>query len=66
MVKMLQVQLTLIQLVLDTVNRLSQIFNAITPTDTEIENIKLGLFRIYRIDVNKALLFDDKQKLNNI
>ncbi|MCH7310613.1 phage/plasmid replication protein, II/X family [Acinetobacter sp. ANC 4805] len=52
----------LIQLVLDTVTRLSQIFNAITPTDTEIENIKLGLFRIYRIDVNKALLFDDKQK----
>ena len=57
----------LIQLVLDTVNRLSQIFNTITPdtitpTDTEIENIKLGLFRIYRIDVNKALLFDDKQK----
>ena len=33
-----------------------------SPTDTEIENIKLGLFRIYRIDVNKALLFDDKQK----
>lgn len=52
----------LIQLVLDTVTRLSQIFNAITPTDTQIENIKLGLFRIYRIDINKALLFDDKEK----
>ena len=52
----------LIQLVLDTVTRLSQIFNTITPTDKEIENLKLGLFSIYRIDVNKALLFDDKQK----
>jgi hypothetical protein len=52
----------LTQLVLDTVTRLSQIFNTITPTDKEIENLKLGLFRIYRIDVNKALLFDDKQK----
>lgn len=52
----------LIQLVLDTVTRLSQIFNAITPTDTEIENIKLGLFRIYRIDINKALLFGNKEK----
>ncbi|WP_228271911.1 phage/plasmid replication protein, II/X family [Acinetobacter soli] len=52
----------LTQLVLDTVTRLSQIFNAITPTDTEIENIKLGLFRIYRIDINKALLFDDREK----
>ena len=52
----------LIQLVLDTVTRLSQIFNAINPTDTEIKNIKLGLFRIYRIDINKALFFDDKEK----
>jgi len=52
----------LIQLVLDTVTRLSEIFNAINPTDTEIKNIKLGLFRIYRIDINKALFFDDKEK----
>lgn len=52
----------LTQLVLDTVVKLSHKFDAITPTDTELENIKSGQFRIYRIDVNKALLFENKEK----
>ena len=52
----------LIQLVFDTVAKLCHIFDAITPTTVELENLKLGKFKIYRIDLNKALLFDDMQK----
>lgn len=52
----------LVQLVLDTVTKLCNIFDAINPTETELDNLKLGKFSIYRIDLNKALLFEDKQK----
>ena len=50
------------QLVLDTVVKLSHKFDAITPTDTELENIKSGLFNIFRIDLNKALMFENQEK----
>ena len=52
----------LIQLVYDTVTKLCLMFGAIQPTSLELEDIKLGQFKIYRIDLNKALLFEDKQK----
>lgn len=52
----------LIQLVFDTVTKLCHIFDAITPTTVELENLKLGQFRIYRIDLNKALMFEDHGK----
>lgn len=52
----------LVQLVSDTVYELTQIFDALIPTDDELENIKQGLFKIHRIDLNKAILFDDKQQ----
>ena len=52
----------LVQLVSDTTYELTQIFDALTPTDDELEDIKQGLFKIHRIDLNKAILFDDKQQ----
>lgn len=52
----------LIRLVLDTIDKLCIIFNAVTPTSFELDNIKLGKFDIYRLDLNKAIFFDDKQK----
>ncbi len=52
----------LTQIVIDTIVKLSHIFDAITPTAVELENLKLGQFRIYRIDLNKALMFEDRVK----
>lgn len=52
----------LIKLVSDAVDKLCKIFDALKPTSLELENLKLGQFQIFRIDLNKALLFEDKQK----
>ena len=52
----------LMQLVFDTVIKLSHKFDAITPTTVELDNIKYGLFNIYRIDLNKALMFENQEK----
>jgi|LSQX01.1.fsa_nt_gb II/X family phage/plasmid replication protein len=52
----------LMQLVFDTVIKLSHKFGAITPTTVELENIKSGLFNIFRIDLNKALMFENQEK----
>lgn len=52
----------LITLVSDTVYELTQIYDALTPIDDELENIKQGMFKIHRIDLNKAILFEDKQQ----
>lgn len=52
----------LITLVSDTVYELTQIYDALTPTDDELENIKQGMFKIHRIDLNKAILFEDKKQ----
>ena len=52
----------LMQLVFDTVIKLSHKFDAITPTTVELDNIKSGLFNIYRIDLNKALMFENQEK----
>lgn len=49
----------LIQLVSDTVYELTRVFDALTPTNDELENVKQGLFKIHRIDLNKAILFGD-------
>lgn len=50
----------LIKLVSDTVNKLTQILEGMTPTEEEIIHIKDGRFKIHRIDLNKAILFQDK------
>lgn len=50
----------LIKLVSDTVNKLTQILEGMTPTEEEIIHIKDGKFKIHRIDLNKAILFQDK------
>jgi len=34
--------------------KLSHKFDAITPTDTELENIKSGLFNIFRIEFEQS------------
>ena len=52
----------MIKLVSDAVDKLCKIFDALKPTSLELENLKLGQFQIFRIDLNKALLFEDKQK----
>lgn len=52
----------LITLVSDTVYELTQIYDALTPIDDELENIKQGMFKIHRIDLNKAILFEDKKQ----
>lgn len=52
----------LIKLVSDTVNELIKIFDALKPTKDELDDIKQGIFKIHRIDLNKAILFEDKQQ----
>ena len=41
---------------------MTHVFDALTPTNDELDNIKQGLFKIHRIDLNKAILFADKQQ----
>ncbi|WP_322900182.1 phage/plasmid replication protein, II/X family [Acinetobacter sp. WCHA55] len=53
----------LIKLVTDTVNELLVgNLKGLQPTAEELENLKQGYFKIYRIDLNKAILFDDKKQ----
>lgn len=52
----------LIKLVSDTVNELIKIFDALKPKKDELDDIKQGVFKIHRIDLNKAILFEDKQQ----
>ena len=51
----------LIKLVSDTVNKLTMMLDAVIPNEDEINHIKEGHFKIHRIDLNKAILFQDKQ-----
>ena len=48
------------QLVLDTVYKLIKMLNGLSPTYEELDNLKQGKFKIHRIDLNKAILFEDK------
>lgn len=52
----------LVQLVSDTVYELTRVYDvdALNPTSDELENIKQGMFKIHRIDLNKAIVFDSK------
>ena len=50
------------QLVLDTVYKLIKMLNGLSPTYEELDNLKQGKFKIHRIDLNKAILFEDKQQ----
>lgn len=53
----------LIKLVTDTVNELLVgNLKGLQPTAEELENLKQGYFKIHRIDLNKAILFDDKKQ----
>ncbi|MES5555125.1 phage/plasmid replication protein, II/X family [Acinetobacter baumannii] len=53
----------LIKLVTDTINELLVgNLKGLQPTAEELENLKQGYFKIYRIDLNKAILFDDKKQ----
>lgn len=51
----------LIKLVSDTVIKLTMMLDAVTPSEDEMNHIKEGHFKIHRIDLNKAILFSDKQ-----
>lgn len=52
----------LIQLVSDTIAKLCEMFDCLQPTEDELINLKQGAFQIYRIDLNKALVFESKEK----
>ena len=52
----------LIKLVSDTVSKLTMMLDAVTPSEDEMNHIKEGHFKIHRIDLNKAILFSDKQE----
>lgn len=51
----------LMGLVVETVRQLLQRYDALMPTQDELNNIKQGMFKIHRIDLNKAILFPDKE-----
>jgi len=51
----------LMGLVVETVRQLLQRYDALMPTQDELDNIKQGMFKIHRIDLNKAILFPDKE-----
>ena len=52
----------LMGLVVETVRQLLQRYDALMPTQDELDNIKRGMFKIHRIDLNKAILFEDKKQ----
>lgn len=52
----------LMGLVVETVRQLLKRYDALMPTQDELDNIKRGMFKIHRIDLNKAILFEDKQQ----
>lgn len=55
----------LIGLVVNVVNQLMTMSLGLNPTEQELNDIKKGRFRLYRVDINKALLFDSKQEALN-
>lgn len=52
----------LIGLVTDLVKHLSSLDMGIDPTDAELSDLKQGRFRLFRVDVNKANLFNSKNE----
>lgn len=51
-----------IALVHSTVMKLAEISEHITPTQQQLDDIQKGYFKIHMIDVNKAILFENKDK----
>lgn len=51
-----------IKLVYETVIKLSELNEYVTPTQQQLDNILLGYFKIDKIDINKAVLFDSKDE----
>lgn len=51
-----------IKLVYETVIKLSELSEHVTPTQQQLDNILLGYFKIDKIDINKAVLFDSKDE----
>lgn len=51
----------IIKLVCDTVTKLVDNLKGLSPTEDELDHIKDGNFKIHRIDLNKAILFPDKE-----
>lgn len=50
----------LIGLVFDLINHLITLDIGIQPTEQELKDIQDGKFRLFRVDVNKTILFDSK------
>ena len=51
-----------IKLVYETVIKLSELNEYVTPTQQQLDNILLGYFKIDKIDINKAVLFDGRDE----
>jgi II/X family phage/plasmid replication protein len=51
-----------IELVHKAVMKLAEISEHITPTQQQLEDIQKGYFKVDMIDINKAILFDNKDK----
>ena len=51
-----------ISLVYKTILKLSDMSDYITPTEQQLEAIKKGQFKIHKIDINKAILFETKDE----
>lgn len=54
--------IALIPLVESTLKKLLTMLNGLQPTDEELESVKQGRFKVHRIDLNKAMLFDSKEQ----
>ncbi|MEB5929342.1 phage/plasmid replication protein, II/X family [Acinetobacter schindleri] len=52
----------ILELVCDTVTKLVDNLDGLSPTEYELDQIVNGNFKIHRIDLNKAILFKDKQE----
>lgn len=52
----------ILKLVCDTVTKLVDNLDGLSPTEYELDQIVNGNFKIHRIDLNKAILFKDKQE----
>lgn len=51
-----------IKLVYETVIKLSELNEHVKPTQQQLDDILLGYFKIDRVDINKAVLFDSKDE----
>ncbi|MFH4233572.1 phage/plasmid replication protein, II/X family, partial [Acinetobacter baumannii] len=51
---------SLIDLVLQTIEKLKNL-NLVDPTKEQLETIRLGNFRLYRVDIKRDIVFDSKQ-----